>query len=103
MAYGLSFVTNTGKTFIMDEVQPIVYVGKYSVDSGSRTISVAGLSGLATLEVELVDWNYTRAGLTDVMFTYSLSNSTKGSITINVGSVGGHLYTGVFAVYARFS
>lgn len=102
MAYGMQFRCNNNKLFNLDQIQPIVYIGTYTM-TGNQTITINELVGRAWLQVELVEWSYSGgSGMQDIMLRYTATNSSTGSVSVAFSNSGNYTYTAVFAVYARF-
>ncbi|EPT9721486.1 TPA: hypothetical protein AB5E57_001658 [Vibrio cholerae] len=103
MSYGVSFFTNNGRQFQLDQIQPGVYLGTVTL-SGSASFSFPELNGQAEIYAELLSRTYRRSGDGRVssIVQYSYSRPARGQIVINFQNVGVASFSARFSLFARF-
>lgn len=104
MAFGMTFQTNTGKTFAMDEVQPGVFLGTVNL-TDSAHLKYPALNGEADIYAELVNRVFTRSGngQNSAIVQYTYSRPAKGELQITFNNVNVASFTARFSIFARFS
>lgn len=104
MAYGMTFNTNTGKTFSMDQVQPGVFLGTVNL-TDSTHLKYPNLNGEADIYAELINRVYTRSGNGQVssIVRYSYTRPAKGELKITFNNANVASFTARFSIFARFS
>lgn len=102
MSYGIEFETNQGKIFSLADIQPIVFIGRYTL-TGNQTITAPGFNN-ATLYPELLARQWVRSGNGQVSshLRYSFNNSSAGLLTVSFSNINIASFWADFAVYARF-
>lgn len=100
MSYGLSFITNTGKGFNLDELNPTTYIGTYTISSNFQ-LTIPELVGRATLHAELTFREFRKSGNGQVssLLRYSVDNTIKGSISISFSNINIASFTCSFVIY----
>ncbi len=102
MAFGFQFVTGSGRTFRLDEIQPYVYLGSFQYTSaGTKTFSYPELANRAEIMVSC--GHLESASNNGVMTSWNGSaNIPAGTYTLILTSPGVVWTETRFSVFARF-
>lgn len=86
--FGFSFLTNHGKWFRMDTIQPCMYLGNFLVTGSGGSYSVAGLN-VSLVDVFVEPWvsdsggfNENSSSMYGFSFNYSW-NSSSGIVSVS--------------------
>ncbi|EKO3392580.1 hypothetical protein OMA37_004420 [Vibrio fluvialis] len=104
MSYGMTFTTNNGREFELDQIQPGVFLGTVTLTAGA-TYTFADLNGKADVYPELVNLTYRRGGDGRVssLVRFSYSRPAKGKITISFSNINVASFSARFSLFARFA
>lgn len=102
--FGIAFTTNNGREFILNQIQPGVFLGTVNLTS-STSFTFPELKGLADVYPELLNRTYRRSGNGQVssIVRYSYTQPEKGQITISFSNANVASFVARFALFARFS
>ncbi len=101
MAHGFQFISNSGRTFRLDEIQPYVYLGSYAYTNvGTKYFHFPELAGRAEIMVSCDHLESSANGGKKTSWNGS-ANIPAGTYTLILTSPG-VVWTGTrFSVFAR--
>ncbi|MBL4297855.1 hypothetical protein H8F06_21485 [Vibrio fluvialis] len=102
--FGLTFTTSNGREFILNQIQPGVYLGTVNLTS-STSFTFPELNGQADIYPELLNRTYRRGGNGQVssIVRFNYTQPEKGKITISFSNANVASFVARFALFARFS
>lgn len=104
MPFGLTFTTNNGRQFELDQIQPGVYLGTVNL-SGNASFYFPALNGQADIYAEMVNRVFTRSGngMVSSLLQYTYSRPARGQLVINFQATNISSFTARFALFARYA